>query len=110
MCACVQESRLLVNLADLNVTPKTVRPVEQHGPLESRRIWAPVTDAIRSKQYSLATKSKQDIEQTQRDLAAERKRTGASFVPQFFTDDYASGRPTLTLAGQQAIANETALP
>lgn len=106
----LQESRLLLDLGDLNVTPKSVRPVEDHEPYESRRIWAPVTEAIQTKQYSQATKSKQEIEQQQRELAAERKRTGQDFVPQFFLNEYSTGRPTLTEAGHKALQKEQALP
>lgn len=42
--------------------------------MESRKIWEPVTNAILAKDYSGATKFKQEIEQMQRDAAAERKR------------------------------------
>lgn len=44
--------------------------------MESRRIWQPVTDAILGKEFGAATKHKQNIEQEQRDRAAERKRAG----------------------------------
>ncbi len=71
-----QESRLLLRLDDLQVTPKTVRPLEAHDAMESRKIWQPVTEAIVNKEYSAATKHKQEIEQAQRDIAAERKKTG----------------------------------
>lgn len=44
--------------------------------MESRKIWRPVTEAICNKEFGQATKHKQEIEQKQRDLAAERKRKG----------------------------------
>ena len=101
-----REERLLVQLSDLGVTPKHVRPLEEQEEFESRRIWAPVTEAIHSKQYSQATKNKQVIEQRQRDKAAERKHTGEGFIPQFFDPDYSSGRPKLTAAGKAVLAGE----
>lgn len=69
-----------------------------------------MTEAIQAKQYSQATKAKQEIEQQQRDLAVERERKQQPFVPQFFLDTYPTGRPTLTEAGHKALQKELGLP
>lgn len=55
-----------------------MRPLKAQQEMESRKIWEPVTNAIIAKDYSGATKAKQDIEQKQRDTAAERKRKDES--------------------------------
>ncbi|KDN37930.1 hypothetical protein K437DRAFT_31731 [Tilletiaria anomala UBC 951] len=104
-----RESRLLIRLDELALTRKTVRPLDAHEEMESRRIWKPVTDAIIGKQFSAATKHKQEIEQAQREAAAERKRRGEAFVPQFFHVDFGDGRPRLTDAGRKALRDEAAL-
>ncbi|KAK0546122.1 hypothetical protein OC846_005402 [Tilletia horrida] len=101
-----KEPRLLLNVPDLDTIPKNVRPLDSQLELESRRIWQPVIKAILSKQYGEATKAKQVIEQRQRDIAAERKKNGEEFVPQFFEIDISDGRPRLTKAGREAIEAE----
>lgn len=53
-----------------------MRPLDVQEDMESRKIWLPVTEAIVNKEFSQATKHKQDIEQIQRTAAAERKRKG----------------------------------
>jgi oxysterol-binding protein-related protein 9/10/11 len=55
---------------------KTVRPLNEQKPNESRKLWEGVTNALLNKEYSEATKIKQAIEQTQRDIAAQRKKKG----------------------------------
>ncbi|CCF52550.1 hypothetical protein NDA11_001186 [Ustilago hordei] len=101
-----KESRLLLNVLDLDPIAKSVRPLSAQDEMESRRIWEPVTSAILSKKYSEATKHKQDIEQKQRNTAAERKRKGETFVPRFFNADISDGRPKLTEEGRKAIDGE----
>lgn len=58
------------------ITTKSVRSLDVQEDMESRKIWKPVTDAIINKEFSQATKHKQDIEQMQREAAAERKKKG----------------------------------
>lgn len=72
----LQDGRLLINLDDLDPISKQVRPLGAQEEMESRKIWEPVTNAILAKEYSKATKHKQDIEQIQREKAAERKEKG----------------------------------
>lgn len=101
-----RESRLLIDLDEIDPLPKTVRPLSSQEDMESRRIWQPVTKSILEKEFSAATKHKQVIEQRQREAAADRKRTGEDFVPRFFNADISDGRPTLTSAGRKAIDDE----
>lgn len=71
-----QSSVPLVDLLPLNVVPKAVAPLEEQGPMETRKVWASVVDALNKKDYSTASKEKQRIEQEQRDKAEERKKKG----------------------------------
>lgn len=60
--------------------PKAVAPLEEQGPMETRKVWASVVDALNKKDYSTASKEKQRIEQEQRDKAEERKKKGEVYV------------------------------
>jgi hypothetical protein len=62
-----------------------------------------VTSNLLKKEYSEATKIKQVIEQKQRDIAAERKRTNQQFVPVYFDPDISSGAPVLTKEGRKVV-------
>ncbi|KAG8714173.1 hypothetical protein FRC08_012279 [Ceratobasidium sp. 394] len=74
------ESRPLIDLANLAVMPKHVRPIDSQLPNESHRLWEHVTKNLLSKNYSEATRVKQGIEQKQRDDAAARKAKGEEWV------------------------------
>ncbi|CDU26317.1 related to OSH6-member of an oxysterol-binding protein family [Sporisorium scitamineum] len=104
-----KEARLLLNINDVDPIAKSVRPLSAQDEMESRRIWEPVTSAILAKKYSEATKHKQDIEQRQRNVAAERKRKGETFIPRFFEADISDGRPKLTGEGRKALDGENEL-
>ncbi|TFK72794.1 hypothetical protein BDN72DRAFT_791897 [Pluteus cervinus] len=102
------EYMTLIDLSRLQVVPKSVRSLEKQLPYESRKLWEKVTDKLIKKEFSDATKEKVVIEQRQRDIAAERKRSGVEFVPQYFEKDISSGIPTLTPEGLKAIEEELA--
>jgi oxysterol-binding protein-related protein 9/10/11 len=70
----------LIDLSQLQVIPKIVRPLEDQLPTESRRLWENVTKNLLTKQYGEANKYKHAIEQKQRDDAAERKKKGIKCV------------------------------
>ena len=74
------EWKTLLDLSTLHVIPKVVRPLEKQEPRESRKLWEKVTNNLLKKEYSEATKEKIEIEQRQRDEAAERKRKGLLYV------------------------------
>lgn len=74
------EWRTLLDLSTLHVIPKVVRPLEKQHPRESRKLWENVTSNLLKKEYSEATRHKIEIEQRQRDEAAERKRKGVQYV------------------------------
>ena len=76
MSATTGEWQTLVDVSELRVVPKEVRPLEKQHPFESRNLWRKVTENLLKKEFSEATKEKVAIEQKQRDDAAERKKKG----------------------------------
>ncbi|KAF4616483.1 hypothetical protein D9613_008697 [Agrocybe pediades] len=96
----------LIDLSNLFQLPKVVRPLEKQHPRESRKLWQNVTDHLVKKEFSEATKEKVAIEQRQRDEAAERKKSGAVFVPRYFENDLENGRSPLTAEGEAAVKEE----
>ncbi|KAJ7794643.1 hypothetical protein B0H14DRAFT_2922613 [Mycena olivaceomarginata] len=100
----------LLDLSTLEVTPKTVRPLEKQLPNESRKLWESVTTRLLKKEFSDATKEKIVIEQRQRDIAADRKKKGVQFVPRYFEEGLEAGYCALTPAGREAVEEEVAEP
>ncbi|KAF5340300.1 hypothetical protein D9611_007865 [Ephemerocybe angulata] len=100
----------LIDVNELQVVPKEVRPLDQQHPFESRKLWRSVTEKLINKEYSDATKEKMAIEQKQRDDAAERKRNGVEFVPAYFEKGLDRGYSELTEEGRKAVEQELAEP
>ncbi|KAI5298075.1 hypothetical protein KEM56_004342, partial [Ascosphaera pollenicola] len=97
---------LLMDVTPLFPVPKEVPALDEQRPNESRKYWAGVTDAILSKQYSLATKRKQELEENKRREAADRQAAKKEWKPRFFTGQMdASGKPELTEEGRQVLKN-----
>ncbi|KAJ2662255.1 hypothetical protein IW148_002983 [Coemansia sp. RSA 1199] len=91
-----ETERLLIDMAALQIADKSVKPLEEQGDLESRRVWEPVASKMRQGKFAEASRTKRAIEENQRTLAAGRKERGEAFVPALFKPDYsASGRPEL---------------
>jgi hypothetical protein len=76
---------LLIDLSPLFPAPKICPPAEDQLPNESRRFWNDVTEAITNKQFSRATDLKTQLEERQRERAAERKAQNLEWKPRFFT-------------------------
>lgn len=73
---------------------------------ESVRFWSGVTKAISAKQFSLATKLKQDIEERQREKARKREETQMEWKPRFFVGAVTPlGRPELSEEGKDVLRN-----
>lgn len=53
----------MIDLEQLDMTPRSVRPLEEQEERESRRLWDPVTANMMAKNWSEATRQKQTIEQ-----------------------------------------------
>ena len=99
-----QERILLIDLNPLFPVAKFVPPVDDQLPNESRKFWSGVTEAILSKQYSLATQLKQELEERQREKAADRKARNVEWQPRFFTGATTPiGKPDLTKDGEDVL-------
>lgn len=99
-----QQKQLLIDLDPLLPVEKVVPPEESQLSNESRKFWSGVTRAILNKQYSQATKLKQEIEDRQRAKAAAREAAKEKWQPRFFTGATTPlGKPTLTEDGKQAL-------
>ncbi|KAJ9103831.1 hypothetical protein QFC21_002293 [Naganishia friedmannii] len=110
-----KEWTLLIDLAQLGMTPRSVRPLSEQEERESRRLWDPVTAHMVTKNWNEATKQKQSIEQRQRDIAHELKQKGIEYVnlpseqshkPAYFEQDISSGKPVLSEQGRKAVEAE----
>jgi hypothetical protein len=102
--AKVAEKNLIIDLNPLDPVPKIVPPLDQQLPNESLKFWEGVTNAIVGKQYGLATNLKTEIEEKQRQKAAERKAAEKEWKPRFFTGAVTPiGRPDLTKDGEEAL-------
>ncbi|OJK00617.1 hypothetical protein ASPACDRAFT_27108 [Aspergillus aculeatus ATCC 16872] len=98
------EANLLIDIAPLFPVAKTLPPDEEQLSNESRKFWSTVTEAILDKRYNQATKLKQDIEERQRQRAAERQKMNDTWQPRFFTGAVTPlGKPELTDEGMRAL-------
>lgn len=102
--AGTNEPRLLIDVTPLFPVAKTLPPEESQLSNESRKFWSSVTEAILDKKYGQATKLKQDIEERQRQKAAERQNKNETWQPRFFTGAVTPlGRPELTDEGLKVL-------
>ncbi len=100
----MQEQHLLVDLTPLFPVAKVVPPMDEQLPNESRKFWHDVTQAIVGKEFGKATALKQELEEKQREKAAERKASNRDWHPRFFTDAVTpEGKPDLTQEGMDAL-------
>lgn len=95
---------LLVDLDPLFPVQKITPPMEEQLPNESPKFWNDVTEAIKSKQFATATTRKQELEETQRQVAAKRKAELKGWMPIYFTEvTDLSGKPHLNEMGRKAL-------
>ncbi|WEW60386.1 hypothetical protein PRK78_005871 [Emydomyces testavorans] len=98
------ERQLLIDITPLFPESKIVPPEEQQLVNESRRCWSEVTMAINTRQYSLATQRKHELEERQRVKAAIRMEKQHEWNPRFFVFPVdPSGRPELTADGKKVL-------
>ncbi|KJX97118.1 oxysterol-binding protein [Zymoseptoria brevis] len=98
------ERILLMDVSPLLPIPKKCPPEDQQLPNESRKFWGGVTDAIVAKQYGQATQRKTELEERQRERAAERAKEGKEWSPRFFTTvTEKDGRPRVSEVGKKAM-------
>ncbi|KAG7869068.1 hypothetical protein KL918_000613 [Ogataea parapolymorpha] len=67
----------------------TVKPIEEQSPLESRRAWQKVAEAIRANNYNLIHEEKTKIENEQRELRKKEAADDTPWKQKFFEEiDY----------------------
>jgi hypothetical protein len=76
---------VLIDIVPLFPVPKKCPPTDAQLPNESRKFWNGVTESILAKQYNQATTRKTELEERQRQRAAEREKSGQEWKPRFFT-------------------------
>ncbi|OTB00703.1 hypothetical protein M426DRAFT_324063 [Hypoxylon sp. CI-4A] len=74
-----------IDLASLRRTPLQVAPVESQHPLESRRAWKDVVDAINANDIFAVGHEKSKIENAQRVLRRQEKESGQTWNRRYFT-------------------------
>lgn len=100
----VSEKNLIIDLNPLDPVAKVVPPIEKQLPNESLKFWEGVTNAIVGRQYNMATTLKTEIEEKQRQKAAERRAADKEWQPRFFTGAVTPvGKPDLTKDGEEAL-------
>ncbi|KAF4585949.1 Oxysterol-binding protein-like protein 1 [Ophiocordyceps camponoti-floridani] len=99
-----EEQFVIIDLAPLQVATKSLPPQEEQLPNESLKLWSGVTEAIHSKQYSKATNIKVELEESQREKARHREKTGEQWKPVFFEHVTGNGgKPDLTEKGKLVL-------
>ena len=71
----------------------TVKPIEEQNPLESRRAWKKVAEAINVGDYDLIHKEKSLIENDQRELRKKEKEAEVSWSQRWFEQVDLAGKP-----------------
>ncbi|KAF2205509.1 oxysterol binding protein [Delitschia confertaspora ATCC 74209] len=80
------KKQLLFDASRAKETPPKARPLDEQEERESQRLWAKVTQAIRSKDQDTATEEKSRIEYIQRTEAAKRLDEGVDWHPRLFRE------------------------
>lgn len=80
-----EQSRQTVDLATLRRTPLRVASIEEQHPLESRRAWQHVVNAINDNDILAVGHEKSKIENQQRELRREEKDVGKVWERRYFT-------------------------
>ncbi|CCE64178.1 hypothetical protein TPHA_0G03380 [Tetrapisispora phaffii CBS 4417] len=76
--------RVLFDTSKAQPLKPIVRPLQEQGEYESRRLWKKVTDALAARDQKVATDEKSKIEDYQRDMAKKRSEDGVDFHPKLF--------------------------
>lgn len=78
------KKRVLVDTKSSVLVKPRVRPLEEQGQYESRKLWKPTIDALARRDHTVATEEKFAVEDEQRNLAKKRIDDGVEFHPKFF--------------------------
>lgn len=75
-----------VDVNDLNVVRKSVRPIQKQEEHESRRLWEHVTNALKNNDIDTATEHKRLLEEVQREGERHRKAMNIEYTAKFFNN------------------------
>lgn len=75
-----------LDVTTTNPSPPKVRPLEEQGEYESRKLWKHVTDALGQRNHEVATNEKFKVEDSQRELRQKRIVDGVEFHPKLFQE------------------------
>ncbi|QPG73165.1 hypothetical protein FOA43_000471 [Brettanomyces nanus] len=78
------EKKIFWDCDEANPLRPKVRPLEEQGDYESRKLWKKVTDALADRDHKIATDEKFKIEEEQRKEATAREEEGVEFHPKLF--------------------------
>ncbi|CEG72427.1 hypothetical protein RMATCC62417_07988 [Rhizopus microsporus] len=73
-----------LELTTMERPQQIVKPVDEQGELESRRVWRKVSEALRAGDYATASAEKSAIENQQRALRKERQEANQTWTPRYF--------------------------
>ncbi|KAF5307219.1 hypothetical protein FQR65_LT00735 [Abscondita terminalis] len=77
-----------INVNELTIIKKQIRPISEQSDNESRRLWKEVTRALKFNDIDKATTAKYQVEQRQRDEAKERKSLSLEWETKLFRKEY----------------------
>ncbi|KAK7503994.1 hypothetical protein BaRGS_00004726 [Batillaria attramentaria] len=80
-------NEIFVDTKKIPIHKKRVKPLDQQGEMESRRLWKDVTKSLITKDVEAATEFKRQLEQRQRDEAKERKESGVKWETKNFHEE-----------------------
>ncbi|KAJ2669030.1 Oxysterol-binding protein 4 [Coemansia spiralis] len=100
---------------DVNAQPSadiSIKPVDEQSPLESRRVWQSVSEALTRADYDTASKEKTAIEEEQRALRKGRAEANVMWKPSMFVwiedaddEDAVKGCYTYLYPAKDSIGN-----
>lgn len=78
------QKKILLNVNTSNPLPPQIRPLDEQGDLESRKLWEHVLIALGKRNHEEATEEKFKIEEEQRLLAKQRMEENKEYQPRLF--------------------------
>ncbi|CDH53736.1 oxysterol binding protein [Lichtheimia corymbifera JMRC:FSU:9682] len=78
------DKQLLFDAEEEPMAERKTAPIEEQQEIESHRLWGPVTEALKSKNYSVANAEKSKIEDWQRKVRKERADNNETWQPKLF--------------------------
>ncbi|KAL1449035.1 hypothetical protein WDU94_000273 [Cyamophila willieti] len=102
-------SEMFIDVTKLPISKKIVRKIDEQDETESRAVWKNVTLGLKYNDIDHATNAKSEVEQKQREGAAERLKNNQEWTTQHFTRTLTMILTTTKNSGKTSvqIENET---